>query len=186
MPKENLIELREQFLKGNNVKLKELYKKYRDDVITVTLAKSNVDPLEVESHFNQALIIFYENVVSGKLEELTSIKNYLIGICININRREITYKSKLSEKVEEVRLLLYGENDNMKGDEDTMRLKGIAMNAIKNLTEQCQQIIISYYIDKLTMKEIATYLKLSSGDVAKTLKGRCFKKLLNLVKSELS
>ena len=55
---------------------------------------------------------------------------------------------------------------------------------LSKLSERCQKIIIAYYIDGLTMREIATYLGLSSGDVAKTLKSRCFKTLLNYVKTE--
>lgn len=181
---ESLQEYRELFMKGDNSLLKHLYVRFHDDVLNVLKSKRLCRPQDTEGYFHEALIQFYERIAEGKLEEVSSVKNYLIGICINLVKRENTHKLKIEKKIDNVRLHLYNNYDYT----STASTKGVMMKKVKaalsTLSEKCQTIIIAYYLDRLTMKEIACYLGLSSGDVAKTLKSRCFKSLMKRIKSE--
>ena len=100
-----------------------------------------------------------------------------------MHRREVSYHSRAAKKLNDVRLLLYNTNDYSQTDDYKAKLKSICYSAMEKLDSKCRKIIIAYYIDRLTMKEIATYMNLSSGDVAKTLKSRCYKKLISLIKN---
>jgi len=181
---ESLQEYRQRFLKGDTSLLKELYLEFHDDVINVLKSKKLCPPSETDGYFNEAIIQFYERIAEGKLTEVNSIKNYLIGICINLVRRENVHKLKIETKVDNVRLHLYNNYDYDTTDQHAGLMMEKVKIALNTLSERCQAIIVAYYIDKLTMKEIATYLGLSSGDVAKTLKSRCFKSLMSTIKSD--
>jgi len=181
---EKIPELRQDFINGNTEKLETIYRQYRMDIIKVVTSKNLCPEDQVEDHVSQSFIIFYENIVSGKVTEIKSIKNYLIGICFNQIRRMHNDKTNSQKKVEEIRLLIY-EQDNyeMEGGYKE-KLESTCFEAMRKLSEKCQKIIEAYYLDKASMKEISNSLNLSSSDVAKTLKSRCYKKLLQYIKLE--
>jgi len=174
--------LQKEFISGNAVGLKDLYQELRGDIVAILISKAMIDPKEAESYFSSALVLFYENVTSGKLNEVRSIKNYICGIALNLIRQEILMKSNMSKRVEEIRLLLYDREKSSRSRKYKEHLKSSCKNALVKLNAKCKRIIIAYYIDGLSMKEIAKALNLSSGDVAKTLKRRCYKQLLSHVK----
>lgn len=174
---------KEKFLKGDNTPLKELYIEYHDDMARIIKAKRLCDPEKTEDFINDAFIQFYEKIVEGALTEVKSVKNYLIGICVNLKRRDTHHKLKIETKIDEIRLHMYNNYDYTTSDDHNSNLIKRIKSELSKLTDRCQEIIVAYYIDGLTMKEIGTYLNLSSGDVAKTLKSRCFKTLLNNIKS---
>ena len=91
-------EYRKQFLKGDTSLLKKLYIDYHDDVLRVIIAKGFCPPEDAEGYYNEAMIQFYESVTEGKITELKSTKNYIIGICINLIRRENDFQLRIEKK----------------------------------------------------------------------------------------
>ena len=84
--------------------------------------------------------------------------------------------------MEELKILFYENNDNSIEDLNyKSKLIAISKSAVKLLSDRCQKIIMGYYIYNWSMREVAVNLRLASGDVAKTLKSRCFKTLLKNV-----
>ena len=182
---QNLEKYRAAFIKGDNTPLKDIFLDYHDDIIRIVMSKKlKVTEDQLEGHINEAMIIFYENIVEGKLTETPSIKNYIVGICINLVLRQNDSKLRIEKKIDEVRLHMYNNYHYVSNEENNDVMKNKAFLELAKLSKKCQTIIKAYYIDGLNMKEIAKYLSLASGDVAKTLKSRCFKQLMNNIKSE--
>ena len=175
------IEIRRQLIKGDASWLETVFRNYKSYCCATIISKGYANETNVEDIFNEALIILHKNMIAGKITDLKVIKSYLTSICLNLARNKHHYKSSIEKKAEEVRLLYYPDVINEGEDEWKSNLLAICHKAIKKLTAQCQQIIQLYYLEKLRMKEIAELLKLSSSDVAKTLKSRCYKKLLQEV-----
>lgn len=183
MKSEELAQLRAQLIKDDTSQLKEFYKAYLTDCQNVLISKNLCDKEASKEIFTEALIIFHKNIVNSKIQELSSVRSYLISTCMNLARKQNQFVSKTQKKLDEVRLLFYKNNDtSIEERENKEDLIAICKNALANLSERCQKIILGYYIQNLTMKEIALNLGLSSGDVAKTLKSRCYKNLLKEVK----
>lgn len=177
-----LVQLRKELIQGDNSQLKDFYIKYIQDCTNVLISKNLSNTEASKEIFTEALIIFHKNIISGKIEELSSVRSYLISTCLNLARKKIQYISKTQKKLDEVRLLFYGNNDTtVEERENKEDLIGICKKALASLTERCQKIIVAFYIHHLSMKEIAQQLELSSADVAKTLKSRCHKSLLKEV-----
>ena len=175
---------RNQFLKGDNEALKQIYIEHHDDIIRILERKNICTKEEAEGFLTEAMIQFYESVSEGKLKEVKSLKNYIIGICINLKKRDNDGKLKIEKKVEEVRLHLYNNYDYKLTESYNKELIAKVKFHLSKLSKRCRDIIVAYYINSLTMKEVANYLDLSSGDVAKTLKSRCYKLLLKSIKSD--
>jgi len=108
----------------------------------------------------------------------------LLTICLNLARNEKYQQQRKSKKEDAVRLLLYDNNHNVSEDKGIKaeRIK-VCKAALKTLSDRCQKILVLYYVHHLKMKEIAEELALSSGDVAKTLKSRCYKSWMTATKT---
>ena len=135
--------------------------------------------------YTDAVLILRKNIISGKITDLSNPLSYLVSICRNLLRNETRNELRKSNKAEQVRLLLYNQGYDVVEDttEKQQRIQ-ICKKALSTLTERCQQILIAYYVHGLRMKEIALELGLSSGDVAKTLKSRCYKSWMSAVKEQ--
>jgi len=183
MNTEELAIIRAELVNGNTKPLKDFYLSYREDCRNVLLSKNLSDIDGADDIFSDAIIILRKNLISGKIQVLTSVRSYLISTCINLARKKIQYKTRTQNKMNEVRLLFYKNNDTTVDEvENKSELIEISKRAFSSLTDRCQKIIEGYYIHKLSMREIAENLELSSSDVAKTLKSRCYKYLLEEVK----
>ena len=174
--------LRKDFINGKMNKLEDIYKRYHDDVIRIVSSKNLCKTDELEGYFNDCMIQFYEGICEDRIKNLASIKNLLVGICINLILRERDKKLRIEKKIDNIRLHMKQEFDYPLKEDNNLELIQRVKNEMKKLSDRCSKIITAYYINNLTMSEIAKFLDLSSGDVAKTLKSRCFKKLLTLIK----
>lgn len=182
MKPEKLATIRAQLINGDTSPIEEFYLSYKQDCINVLLSKNLSDLEGADDIYTDAVLILHKNLVSGKIQELTSARSYLISTSINLARKKIQYKTNTQKKLDDVRLLFYDNNDTTI-EERTFNNDLIALSkkALSKLTDRCQKIIVAYYIHQLSMKEISEELDLSSSDVAKTLKSRCYKYLLKEV-----
>jgi RNA polymerase sigma factor (sigma-70 family) len=176
-------ELRKQFISGNLNGLKEIYCQYRNDVTNVLMSKYCFSEQQAEEYFSQSLLVFYEKVLDDCQLSISSIKNYIIGICVNKVKLEYKYKSKFAQKANEVRVIMYEYQTYDCNSDYRQNLKDLCKKSLSQLDKKCNTIISSFYLDGMSMKEISSAIGLSSSNVAKTLKSRCFKKLLNLIKN---
>ncbi len=181
----NLEEIKKELISGNNEWLEVLYIQHKDYFISTLIVKRNCNEDEANDLFTETLLIIYKNVLSGKITTLSSIRSYIVRVGINISQNKNYYKSQAIKKEEEVRSFLYENNEVEKSDNYKDKLIEICQNAIQTLSVRCQQIINAFYLDRMTMKEIASLLNLSSADVAKTLKSRCYKSLQEKISIDL-
>lgn len=182
MTQQELRSLRSDFILKKNDYLQQLYQLYKADCIGFLKAKNYCDEPIAEGHFTEALIIFRNNVIQGKLTELSNMKSYLIGICINLVRADKYQEEKKIKKVDSVRLLLYNNDHNVIEEDDKEEMMQRCLFALSQVSERCQTILKAFYVHKLSMNEIAEELGLSSKDVAKTLKMRCYKSWIEAAK----
>jgi len=182
MKTEDLDLLRKELINENTSQLQDFYTSYLKDCQTVLVSKNLSDMEGSNEIFTESILILHKNIISGKITELSSVRSYLISVCMNLARKKNYFVSKTQKKLDEVRLLFYENNDtSIEEEQNKEELIDICKKALSSLSERCQKIILAFYIHNLSMKDIAAQLELSSGDVAKTLKSRCYKTLLKEV-----
>ena len=189
MTEEDVLNFREELINGNTDRLKAIYLTFKEDCTNFIRVKYPNNKHNAEDIFNDALIVLNNNILSGKISYFTSVKNYLIGICNNLQRQNNHLKNNFDKKLEDIRLHFSLLNDN---DIEDIALKehmyAVCIKAMQSLSDKCQKIITYFYLHQMKMKDIAVKLEFSSADVAKTQKSRCFKSLKNkvneLMKSE--
>ncbi|MGK7393944.1 MAG: RNA polymerase sigma factor [Candidatus Cyclobacteriaceae bacterium M3_2C_046] len=160
--------------KGDERALDYLYKKYYRMMVKLVMSNSGTEQ-DAKDIYQDALIVFWQKVASGNLVLTSKISTYLYSICLNLWRKELDRKSRLSNE----------EKDGISyiDDERQERIK-IMHECINELGENCKNILTYYYFDGLSMNDIAQKLGYANTDTAKTKKYKCKKKLDQLIKSK--
>ncbi|HAA12869.1 MAG TPA: RNA polymerase subunit sigma [Cytophagales bacterium] len=167
-------EILERIERGDEKALEFLYKKYHR-MMTRLVVSNNGTPDEAKDIYQEALVVFWQKAISGNLTLTSKISTYLYSICLNLWRKELDRKSRLSNE----------EKDGVEflDDERSERIR-IVHECIEELGEPCKRILSYYYFDGLSMNDIAEKMGFANTDTAKTKKYKCKKRLDQIIKSK--
>jgi RNA polymerase sigma factor (sigma-70 family) len=169
-------EILERVSRGDESALDYLYKKNYQMMIRIVLNNNGTEE-EAKDIFQDALLVFWQKAVSGKLVLTSKISTFIYSICLNLWRKELDRKSRLSrEEVERTTFQDYEKNESIK----------IINECINELGDTCRRILTYHYFDGLSMSDIADKLNFANADTAKTKKYKCKKKLDMMVKRKYS
>jgi RNA polymerase sigma factor (sigma-70 family) len=150
--------------KGDESALDFLYKKYYRMMTKLVITNSG-----------DALIVFWEKARKGNLVLTSKISTFIYSICLNLWRKELERKSRLSsEEKDDVEFIDIEKKERIQ----------IIRTCINDLGETCKRILMYYYFDGLSMSDIAEKLGYANTDTAKTKKYKCKKRLDELVKAK--
>jgi RNA polymerase sigma factor (sigma-70 family) len=167
---------------GDDSPIFDLYELYRNEFIV--WSKSNYKSTEEQAKdaFQEAVLDFHQNVISGHLTELSStIKTYLFQIgkhkLLNIQKKEsrLTYHDALH-------LIENGEAEKYMEEENKAYTQEQISGAIDKLPEDCQKVLKLFYFNEFDMDSIARELDYKNADTAKSKKSLCMKNLMNELK----
>ncbi|MBL6446307.1 sigma-70 family RNA polymerase sigma factor [Fulvivirga sp. 29W222] len=164
---------------GDDQAIIALYDNYRKEFLHWCYNHYSLQEDESADVFQDAVIIFYNNVKSGKLEELSSsLKTYLFGIGKNLALKRIRQNSKTVASEDLAQL----DHDHSEQDpfEATERQHIIA-EVMNKMGDPCQSILRMFYFDKFTMDAIASRLGYKNEHVVKSQKLRCFNQLKKMI-----
>ena len=162
--------------KGDEEALDYLYKRYYRMMTRIVLNNSGSED-EAKDIYQEALIVFWQKAVTGNLVLTSKISTFLYSICLNLWRKELDRKNRLSHE----------EKDGVEHMEyEAKERQMLIRNCIEELGDTCQKILTYYYFDGMNMNEIAEKLNFANTDTAKTKKYKCKKRLDQLIKTKFS
>ena len=168
------LDIVEALKKGQTHIMKELYTHFPSIRSHITSNRGKEE--DAEDIFQEALMIFYKNVLKSEFELRSQIKTYLFGIAKNL------WLKKLRD--DKVHFMASDADDNMLADLDyefeaTTIDEAIEqlVELVDNMEEPCKTILISYYFKKMNMKGIAELLQYKTEQVARQQKYRCIQSL---------
>ena len=173
-------------LRGDEETLKAIYRDFRDDFLHWAQRTFNTGEDDAADTFQDAVIILYRNVASGRLTHLSSsLKSYLFGIGKNLLKKKQSLKGRITF-VENI-------DDAMTGAFDLTILQGDDLNhrqqlmrkALGMLTDVCREIIFLFYYKRYSMEAIKEKMGYNSEEVARSRKKKCMTLLTGIVKEKL-
>lgn len=176
MDKDN--RLIEQIKSGNQRALATVYKQYKKEFLLYA-ARFSLDREELLDIYQDAIVSLYDNIISGKLESLSSsLKTYLFSIGkYQIYNRRKAPPSPEGLELYEHRLYSEEEKDHLWKEEHIEKLQ----KAYISLGGKCREVLKMFYYDNLSIAEIKDRLGYTSKDVVKSQKSRCLKQLKETV-----
>lgn len=177
-------------LKHNKEAISVFFKKNREPFIAYLLKQySSLRREDAEDLYQESFLVLYQNVVSGKLTELTSsLSTYLFRIGINkTNDRFKLNENKQTCSLEEHPEVASWGKIGMEFLEDMDSEKEkIVYEVIDNMESPCREMLFGFYYDKYDMEELASRLGYKDASVAKASKYKCIQKIKNVIKKSFS
>lgn len=130
---------------------------------------------DAEDLFQEGMITFYRQIRLENLEIKKNIQSYLYTICRNQWLKKLRTIDREIELVDQHEYIPDLDNtlSHLIKDEQTQNLAQL----IEQLGDACKQIILLYYYERLSMKQIAQAMGYSGEQVAKNKKSKCLRKL---------
>ncbi|HTQ64101.1 MAG TPA: sigma-70 family RNA polymerase sigma factor [Puia sp.] len=158
-----------------------IYQQYSDTVSSFITYNGGSDQ-DAEDIFQETVVAFIDIVRKGKYRMEASVKTFLVSIAKNIWYNEIKkrersgYREKLyetSRDKNEQDVSHYISNREM-----NQELRGL----LDRLGESCRKILILFYYENLSMKEIVDHLHYENEQVIRNKKYKCLQQLTELIK----
>lgn len=185
MKEENSNKIIKSIKSGDQLVLKKIYDDNREAFIKFS-RKYNIESYDAIDIYQDAIIVFYENIVNGKITDLSSkISTYLFAI----GKYKIFQMHKRSYKIE-LRSELLVEEENISldvnfQDEKLTNQQELLKKYYSRLGNRCKEILKLFYYEGYTLDEITDILTYSDKKVLKSQKSRCMKQLKDWIKKEL-
>ena len=169
----------EQVRSKGHKALESVYHELHDEFVQWARHHYQCNQDEACEIFQQTVVIFYENVMQGKLITLTSsLKTYLFSIG----------KNKIMElkRYQEKHISTEGKDfvDHMDSGIE-YDLEQLAEKSIGQLPEPCRSLLIDFYYHRKTMQQLAERYGYKNEDTVKNQKYRCLlslRKIFNEIK----
>ena len=169
-------EIFEKICRGEEKALEELYKKYYRMMTKLVITNSGTED-EAKDIYQEALVVFWQKARSGTFVLTSKISTYLYSVCLNLWRKELDKKSRLSHEQ---------KDSPVYQDQESEERSRIIRQCIDQLGETCKKVLMYFYYDRMSMAEIAERIGFANTDTAKTKKYKCKKKLDEVIKSQYS
>jgi RNA polymerase sigma factor (sigma-70 family) len=159
--------------------LKEIYANCREDILRWLTRDFNCDAEEALDIFQAAVVILYDNVMTGKLRELnTHINGYLRAVAKN-KAMELLRDKNRNQKKEGAYVWIKYVQQELCSEEDESRIE-ILTEVLTTLGDPCNKILTSFYYQNRSMEEITAEMGYKNADTTKNQKYKCLKRLQNL------
>ena len=166
---------------GSDLLFKRIYEDNRDKFLNFA-RKYNLSHEDNIDVYQDAYIIFYNNVMQGKIQEFTSsistylfsIGKYLIFDKMKKNNRTINPDFDLSIVREKEELV----DTNFEFEKQELTTEQVLLKTyFATLGKKCQELLTLFYYRGFTIKDIIETGSYTSENVVKSAKSRCMKTL---------
>lgn len=173
-------QLIEEIRNGNQKLLAETYHRYRKEFVQWAFKNFNCSTDDSKEIYQITFFIFYDNVLSGKLEHLVSnLKTYLFAIgkhkILENNRRNNRYAFEIKHDILEIE-----EDDEELRDYKEQQYQQISQG-LQKLGDPCKGILELMYYHNGSIKEITERFGFKNADTAKNQKYKCMQRLKRIV-----
>lgn len=142
-----------------------------------TLIKRGCSQESAEMHFTDAVLIFVNSCLKPNFDITSSLKNYLIGISINLFRKEVTKSSKQRQLDDKETV-----SDNETPLSLLMRkeLHDPLRKLLDKIDEKCRKVLV-LWAQRQKMVRIAEEMKYKSEGMARKKKHQCVRKMYDII-----
>jgi len=132
---------------------------------------------EAKDLFQDGFLVLYRNVKNPVFSLECKIKTYIYSVCKRIWLTELKRKSKAPVVIDEIDEFINIDEteieDHNKHEESLLHLQ----KSLEKLGEPCSILLSDYYLNDLSMQQIALKMGYTNADNAKTQKYKCLLRL---------
>ncbi len=160
--------------------IKFMYKEYYGLLQNYTCNNSGSDE-DAQDIFQEVLIAFINIVQKDKFKGESSIKTFLFALNRNIWLNELKKRGRAERRD----IIFENQKDTIETDVSHFIAQAEVQKKIRNVVEQlgetCKKILLSFYYENLSMKEILATLDYETEQAVRNKKCKCLKQLEQLL-----
>ena len=162
--------------------VRHLYTEHYDN-LTNFIRKNKGSQSDAEDMFQETILVFVDLVQQGKFRGDSSIKTFLYAIARNLWLNELKRRNRMF--VQDAESHDYSPPDTEDLQQTLIRheSKQKVLQLIEQLGETCKKILLMYYYENLSMKEIYEQMHYESEQVVRNQKYKCMKRLIGWIES---
>jgi RNA polymerase sigma factor (sigma-70 family) len=169
---------------GDPSGLSFVYEKYRREYISWIKRFGNCSVDDACEFYQGTILIFYENVMNGKLSVLqSSLKTYLFGIGKNLVMHQHR-KNTRGERVKAEFILqthVAATTQELITEDNDLAL---VHRCFERIGDPCHKLLELFYFNQKSMEEICQEMGYKNPETAKNQKYKCMERLRKLVDDE--
>lgn len=159
--------------------LNVLYKLYFGSINHFIITNSGSED-DAKDIFQEAIIVFYQNIKNQNFELNCKIKTYLYSVSRLMWLKKIKKASAIVGKITDFEGYIAIEDDEAAAIEEKEVQFSKMAAALGDLGEPCKTLIEDFYIKQLSMTQISEKFGYTNADNAKTQKYKCLMRLKKL------
>ena len=169
--------------KGVDDTIRYLYRSHFE-MLSRYVINNNGSHDDAQDIFQEVIITFIHVVKGGKFRGESSIGTFLFSLNRNIWLNELKRRGRA--QVREMKYEMSVENAGRAVDEimENRQASQQLLKIMGNLGETCQKILLLFYFENRSMKEILDTLHYENEQVVRNKKYKCLKKLEEMVTSD--
>lgn len=171
---------------GDNRAFTALYNQYRSEFAGYIRKRYTGDSEVIFELYQDACVALYDNIRSGKLQVLNpgvKLKTYLFRIGYN---KLVDKYRKDKKSLSFIENIDYTQEDDLQYDDHCTERFAIIRQAVDTMKEPCNTILLLYYWEDRSIKEIAQLQGYANTDSTKSQKSKCLGKLKGYIKTLLN
>ena len=180
MNKDETARILEKLKASDEEVLSDLYKRYIDPVSSYILRHGGTRDEAIDV-YQDAWLVLLENIKNNKFKGAATIETYLFSISKNLWLKEVRRKKANKSSTSHFRFFYNVSEDKIPNYSDVI---SIVQKVINQMEGSCKSFVKAYYVEGLSLKELAIRFGLTEGS-AKVKKSRCLRKIKQMVDTEL-
>lgn len=153
--------------------LNHLYKSNYQSILHFIL-NNNGNEDEAKDIYQEAIIIFYENIRTESFQLTCRIQTYLYSVSRKLWLKRLTSKNRMTADIDDFADYLPIEESH---GEDNEEKYASMRQALQALGEPCKTLIEDFYIKRMSMTDISEKFGYTNADNAKNQKYKCLTRL---------
>ncbi len=154
--------------------IESLYHDYRSHFISWALVEYKISKDDAKDLFQEVMVVLVVKIQRKKIIEITTtVKTFLFGIGKQLIRNNIKLKYNRESRQQQFYYQSDKSDQNIEVDDNY----GLVISELSNMKMPCKSILYQYYLDNLSLNEIALSLGYKSAKSVKVQKYRCLKTL---------
>ena len=164
---------------GDHDSLTALYRKYYNIVLKLVVSNSGTSE-EAADIYQETIIVLYENVQKPGFELNCQLQTYIYSVAKRLWLKQLKKNGQTFLMKEEGEEMLADVSEDvelhLKKESEFERVE----ESLKQLGEPCVTLIKDFYVNKMSMDEIAEKFGYTNADNAKNQKYKCLQRLKKL------
>ncbi|HYE56647.1 MAG TPA: sigma-70 family RNA polymerase sigma factor [Chitinophagaceae bacterium] len=163
--------------------IRSIYRQYFES-LSIYVRQNSGSEQDAEDVFQEVVVTFIELVNQDKFRGESSIKTFLYSLNRHIWLNELKKRGRMQQR----NIKFEQAKDQVESDVNELiaarEAKTQVMHVIEQLGEACKQVLIAFYYQELSMKEMLAFLPYENEQVVRNKKYKCLKKLEELLHAD--